>query len=98
MPKPSITEHLSDKEKKGAVEAALKGGMEPVEVFKAVLQNVYGVSKRKKLIEEWGKRMGLELTEALRIAQAANLIATVRKPRDAAQEKPPRKTPEKIGG
>lgn len=28
MRKPSITDHLSEKEKKGAVEAALKGGME----------------------------------------------------------------------
>jgi hypothetical protein len=35
-------------EKRGAIEAALAGGMEPAEILKAVLQNVYGVSERKK--------------------------------------------------
>ena len=71
--------------------------MEPAEVFSAVLQNVYGVAKRKNLVIEWGTKMGLEASEALQIAQAANLIATVRKPRDAAQETPPRKIAEKTG-
>lgn len=97
MRKPSITDHLSEKEKKGAVEAALKGGMEHTEVFKAVLQNVYGVNERKNLIVEWGKKMGLEPNDALRIAQGANLISSVRKPREPGPEKPPRKTMGKTG-
>lgn len=97
MAKPSVTDHLSDKEKKGAVEAALAGGMEPAEVFKAVLQNVYGVGQRKKIVIEWGKKMGLEANEALRIAQSANLIASTRKPRESGQEKPPHKTTGKTG-
>jgi hypothetical protein len=97
MIKPSVTQHLSEKEKKGAIEAALKGGMEPAEVFKAVLQNVYGVSQRKKMVVDWGKKMGLEPSEALRIAQNANLISSVRKPHEPGQEKPPRKTAGKSG-
>jgi hypothetical protein len=97
MRKPSQTDYLTPQEKKGAIDAALKGGMEPAEVFKAVLQNVYGLNERKTLVLDWGKRMGLEASESLRIAQAANLIPTTRKPRASGEEKPPRKTPGKSG-
>jgi hypothetical protein len=90
--KPTITGHLTNSEKKGAIDAALKGGMEPAEVFKAVLQGVYGVSERKKVVIEWGKKMGLDASESLRIAQGATLIPTKRPPRGKSQEKPPRKT------
>jgi hypothetical protein len=95
--KASQTDYLSPQEKKGAIEAALKGGMEPAEVFEAVLQNVYGIDKRKKMVVEWGKRMGLEPSDSLRIAQGANLIPTIRSPRSSEQEKPQRKTPGKTG-
>jgi len=98
MSKPTITDHLTLSEKKGAIEAALAGGMEPAEVFKAVLQNVYGVNKRKNMVLEWGRKMGLEPSDSLRIAQAANLIPTVRAPRGLAKERPQRKTPEKTSG
>jgi hypothetical protein len=97
MSKPSLSDHLTPSEKKGAIEAALKGGMDPAEVFKAVLQNVFGVSARKNMIIEWGRKMGLEPSESLRIAQGANLIASPRAPRAKAQEKPQRKTPGKTG-
>ena len=97
MTKPSISAHLSQREKKGAVEAALAGGMEPAEVFKAVLQNVFGVSERKNMVIEYGRKMGLEPSESLHIAQRANLIASSRAPRGTAQQKPQRKTPGKTG-
>jgi hypothetical protein len=95
--KPSQTDLLSTQEKKAALEAALKGGMDPAEVFAAVLQNVYGIEARKKLVLEWGKRMGLEPSDSLRIAQSANLIPTARPPRTSQQEKPPRKSLGKSG-
>src|SRR5271163_2313828 len=65
----SITDHLTRKEKLAALEMALEGGMEPAEVFKAVTANVYGATERRKLIVEWGARMKLEASEAMRIAQ-----------------------------
>jgi hypothetical protein len=98
MVKQNISEILSEKEKRAAVEAALAGGMTSAEIFRAVLQNVYGVNKRKNLVIEWGGRMGLDASESLRIAQGANLIRSVRKPAGAPEGKPPRKTPGKSGG
>jgi hypothetical protein len=92
MKKTSITEHLSAAERRGAIEAALKGGMEPADVFKAVLSNVYGVAERKKQIIYWGGKMGLDANESLRVAQQAHLIASVRTPTGADDpQKPPRK-------
>ncbi len=79
---PSISDHLTPKEKKAAIEMALEGGMEPAEVFKAVTANVYGATERRKLIVEWGARMNLEASEALRIAHAAGLIPSAHPPRE----------------
>jgi hypothetical protein len=78
----SITDHLSAKEKKAAIDMALEGGMEPAEIFKAVLANVYGATKRRTLVVEWGERMNLDPNEALRIAHAAGLIPTTHVPRE----------------
>jgi hypothetical protein len=72
--------------------------MEPAEIFKAILQNVYGINERKSLVVEWGKRLGLDPNESLRIAQGANLIRSSRKPSGPSGEKPQRKTPGKTGG
>jgi hypothetical protein len=98
MIKQSASEHLTEKEKRAAVEAALAGGMEPAEIFKAILQNVYGTNERKSLLLKWGERMGLDASESLRIAQSANLIRSSRKPSGPSAEKPQRKTPGKTGG
>jgi len=78
----SLTDHLSSKEKQAAIDMAVQGGMEPAEVFRAVTANVYGATKRRKLIVEWGKRMKLEANEALRIAQNAGLIPSPHPPRE----------------
>lgn len=98
MKKSSIADHLTQQEKRGAIENALKGGMSAEEVFEAVLKNVYGIPKRKLLIIEWGEKMGLEATESLRRAHAANLIATSRMPSETVSEKPQNKTRGKTSG
>jgi hypothetical protein len=56
MSKPTITDSLSSLEKKGAIEAALAGDMEPVDIFTAILQNVYGITERKRVVVEWGRK------------------------------------------
>jgi len=78
----SVTDHLTPKEKKAAIEMALEGGMEPAEIFKAVTANVFGATERRKLIVEWGARMKLDVNESLRIAQAAGLIPSSHAPRE----------------
>ncbi|MGB2623611.1 MAG: hypothetical protein WA857_12635 [Candidatus Acidiferrum sp.] len=98
MKKSSLADHLTQQEKRGAIEAALKGGMTPEEVFEAVLKNVYGVAQRKQLIIEWGEKMGLNASESLRRAHAANLIATSRMPSEPVSEKLPNKTRGKTSG
>lgn len=98
MKKPSISDHLTQQEKRAAIEAALKGGMTPEEVFAAVLQNVYGAARRKQLVIDWGEKMGLDANESLRRAHAANLLATSRMPTASALEKPQSKTRGKTSG
>jgi hypothetical protein len=95
MSKPTITDSLSSLEKKGAIEAALAGDMEPVDIFTAILQNVYGITERKRVVVEWGRKIGLQPSESLRIAQGASLIPTTRAPRESGQEKPQRKKRER---
>jgi len=83
MPNPkSATEWLTTSEKKSAIEMALAGGMEPVEILRAVLANVYGPTERRRLIVEWAKRMSLDSSDALRIAQGAGLIPSSHPPRE----------------
>jgi len=98
MKKPSLSDHLTPQEKRGAIETALKGGMTPEEVFEAILKNVYGAAKRKQLVIEWGAKMGLEATESLQRAHAANLIATSRMPSENVSEKLQSKGREKTSG
>jgi hypothetical protein len=72
--------------------------MTPEEVFEAILKNVYGLAERKQLIIGWGEKMGLDATESLQRARAANLIATSRLPSETASEKPQNKTRGKTSG
>jgi|GEM_PF-3314485 len=78
----SFADHLSPKEKKAAIDMALEGGMEPADVFRAVTANVYGSTKRRKLIVDWGKRMDLDASASLRIAFEAGLIPSPHLPRE----------------
>lgn len=64
-----------------ALEQALSGGMDPLTVFKTVLQNVYGERERKELVIGLGALMGLEPSESLRIARRQQLASSVRIPR-----------------
>jgi hypothetical protein len=96
--KSSVADHLTQQEKRGAIEAALKGDMSAEEVFEAVLKSVYGIAKRKILIIEWGEKMGLDASESLQRAHAANLIATARMPSGTALDTPQSKSREKTSG
>lgn len=78
--KPTVTDFLSPQERRAAVEMALAGDMKPAEVFKAVTANVWGPTERRKLIVEWGRKMNLESSESLRIAQQAGLIPSSHPP------------------
>ncbi len=98
MRKPSLADNLTQQEKRAAIEAALNGGMTAAEVFDAVLKNVYGVARRKQMVIEWGEKMGLDPSESLRQAHAANLIATRRMPSETALEKPRNKSRGKTSG
>jgi len=70
--KPSLADHLTQQERRAAIEAALKVGMTAEEVFQAVLQNVYGAAKGNHLVIQWGEKMGLDASESLRRAHASN--------------------------
>jgi hypothetical protein len=98
MKKSSVADHLTQQEKRGAIETALRGGMSAEEVFEAVLKNVYGIAKRKLLIIEWGEKMGLDASESLRRAHAANLVATARMPSETSSDKPQSKSRGKTSG
>jgi hypothetical protein len=93
----SVTVHLTPKEKKAAISMALEGGMEPAEVFKAVTANVYGATARRKLIVEWGEKMGLDASDSLHKAVEAGLIPSSHPPR-VEKGKPPQKTQDSTSG
>jgi hypothetical protein len=91
MDNPRIKDDLTKSEKKGAVEVAAAGGMEPAELFAAVVQDYYGVGERRGLVVHWGRKMGIPPSEALLIAMGAGLIPTTRRLPGKAQKKPPHK-------
>jgi hypothetical protein len=69
-----------------AIAAAREAGFSDVEILKEVLANVYGSNERRKMVVEWGALLGLEASEALRVAHAAALLPSVHPPRKG--EKP----------
>jgi hypothetical protein len=91
MDKPTIRDDLNKSEKKGAVEVAAAAGMEPAELFAAVVQDYYGIAERRGLVVHWGRKMGIPPSEALLTAMRANLIPTTRRLPGEARKKPPHK-------
>jgi hypothetical protein len=87
MRKPSASDNLTSAEKKGAEEAALAAGLEPVGVFKSGPSECFW-AERKRIIIDWGRKMGFEASDSLRIAQSGNLIASSRPPRETAGGSP----------
>ncbi len=56
--------------------------MTGAEILHEVLQNVYGGTRRRELVVEWGEALGLEASDALRLAFEIGLIPSVHPPRE----------------
>jgi|HubBroStandDraft_6_1064221.scaffolds.fasta_scaffold171725_3 hypothetical protein len=95
MNKPAKTDEMTKRQKKGAVEAAFAAGMEPIEMFRALLQNTDGIGERKGLIIHWARKMHIKPSDAFRIAHSLDLIPPNRQWHRTPQEKPPSKIAEK---
>jgi len=72
---------FSNTERKLLIELARTSGMSDVQIFRKAITGVLGADNRKRIIIQWGELMGLEATEALRIAQQGGLILTRRLPK-----------------
>ena len=71
----------SNTERKLLVELARINGMSDIQIFRKAITGVLGADNRKRIIIHWGELMGLEASEALRIAQQGGLILTRRLPK-----------------
>jgi len=71
----------SNAERKLLIELARMNGMSDAQIFRRAITGVLGADKRKRIIIEWGELMGLQASEALRIAQQGGLILTRRLPK-----------------
>jgi hypothetical protein len=72
---------MTTQSKKMAIASAREAGFSDAEILKEILANVYGSNERRRLIVEWGELLGLEASEALRVAHAAGLIPSAHPPR-----------------
>jgi hypothetical protein len=72
---------MTTQSKRFAIAAAREAGFSDAEILKTVLGGVYGSNRRRELVVEWGEVLGLEPSEALRVAFAAGLIPSVHPPR-----------------
>jgi hypothetical protein len=72
---------MTTQSKRMAIAAAREAGFSDAEILKEVLGGVYGSTKRRELVVEWGELLGLKSTEALHVAHAAGLIASAHPPR-----------------
>jgi hypothetical protein len=71
--------------KRMAIASAREAGFSNAEILREVLGNVYGSNKRRELVVEWGELLGLEASEALRVAHAAGLIPSAHPPRKSGK-------------
>ena len=67
--------------KRMAIASAREAGFSDAMILKEVLTGVYGRTARRELVVEWGAALGLEASEALRVAHAAGLIPSAHPPR-----------------
>jgi len=89
---------MSKRERLKLIKSARESGMSDAQILEAVLRGVFGGNRRRKIVLEWGELLGLEPSDALRLAFAAGLIPSVHPPREEASGKPPDKDPGKSGG
>lgn len=81
---------------KAKIAMARKLGWSDGEILRTALANVYEPTPRRKMVVEWGEYLGLEASDALRLAQREHLIPTSARPGSSRskKEKPQQKTPE----
>jgi hypothetical protein len=72
---------MTTRSKQMAIASAREAGFSDAEILREILGNVYGSNKRRELVVEWGELLGLEASEALRVAHAAGLIPSAHPPR-----------------
>lgn len=92
------TGEMSKSEKKGAIEAALASGMEPCELFAAVVEEFDGIGERRGLVVHWGRMMRIAPSDAFRIAHGESLIPESRQSGASFRGKPRRKSAGKTSG
>lgn len=73
---------MSKKARQKLVGEARLRGMSDAEILHEVLQNVYGGTRRRQLVVEWGESLGLPASGALRLAFSVGLIPSVHAPRE----------------
>ena len=76
---------MTAQSKQRIIGAAREAGFSDTEILKEVLSGVYGSNNRREMVVEWGELLGLEASEALRVAHAAGLIASVHPPRKSGK-------------
>ncbi len=72
---------MSKESIKAKIAMARKIGMSDGEILRVAVANVYGPTKRRELIAEWAEYLGLEVSDALKLAQFEHLIPTPARPR-----------------
>lgn len=68
-------------EKESAIKMAREAGMSDKEILKCVLRGESGGNNRRELVIEWGKALGYDASDALRLAHSAGLIPSPHPPR-----------------
>ena len=76
---------MTTQSKQKAIAWAREAGFSDADILKHVLANEYGSNKRRELVVEWGKLLGLEPSEALRVALGAGLIPSSHPPRKSGK-------------
>lgn len=76
---------MTTQSKQRHIAMAREAGFSDAEILKEVLANVFGRNTRRELVVEWGGLLGLEPSEALRVAHAAGLIPSAHPPRKSGK-------------
>jgi len=74
---------MTRRNRKALVDMAREAGFSDADILKEALRGVYG-AERRRLVVEWGAELGLDSTQALRLAHRARLIPTAHPPRGKA--------------
>ncbi len=71
---------MSEASIKAKIAMARKLGWTDSDILKAALANVYGATQRREIVVEWARYLGIEASDALRLAQAAHLLPSAAPP------------------